>query len=171
MAQSIISLCQLQASQAEVEELELCDLLADHNDGLASQRDCLTERARARRALSDAETALNKRREARIRAELAGRAAASGPSPADIEALEDEVERRQLDFEAVSQAARRELARADRRRDVELRAAVAACLRSQAEAARRALIGLEAAASETAELLAPADRAVSQSVTGSSADC
>uniref|UniRef100_A0A1I8GBC6 PX domain-containing protein n=1 Tax=Macrostomum lignano TaxID=282301 RepID=A0A1I8GBC6_9PLAT len=144
----------LQIEQADSDYYGLAELLHDHLAMLESVRASLYERVRAYKTWKDAEMALTKKREEKVRNELGGKADKAAACEAATRELEGQVERGQEAFDKISATVRSELERYDLRRGYELKTAIVASLEHQLRQQQCVLEAWEAYLPEAKRILA-----------------
>lgn len=144
----------LQIEQAESDYYGLAELLHDHLAMLESVKASLHERVRVYKAWKDAEVALNKKREEKVRNELGGKADRAAACEAAAKELEAQVDRGQEAFDKISATVRKELERYDLRRGYELKTALVASLEHQLRQQQCVLEAWEAYLPEAKRILA-----------------
>ncbi|XP_013417433.1 sorting nexin-2 [Lingula anatina] len=107
---------QLHEDQADTDFYVFAELLKDYVTLIGAVKDVFNQRVKVYKAWKEAESMLNKKREAKVKLELAHKSDKIPQAQSEIEEWEGKVEKGQEDFEKISENIRKEVARFDKKR-------------------------------------------------------
>jgi len=110
------NLQQIIEEQADSDFFTFSELLKDYLSQISAVKDVFVERIKIHKGWKDAETNLTKKREAKVKLELANKTDKIPQASAEVKEWEDNVEKGNKDFDAISVALKKEMGAFDRKR-------------------------------------------------------
>ncbi|XP_074650691.1 sorting nexin-2-like [Tubulanus polymorphus] len=124
---------QVHEQQAEMDFFILAELLKDYVALIGAVKEAFNERVKCYKFWKDAEAMLTKKREAKVKLELAHKMDKIPMAAQEITEWEQKVEKGQVDFEKISQTIRKEMSRFEKQRVQDFKTSVVKALESLME--------------------------------------
>lgn len=102
--------------QADADFFSLAELIKDYIGLVGAVKEAMNQRVKTFKSVKDAESALTKRREAKVKAEIARKNDKVQQEEAAIQECEYKLEKAKKDFEDISGTIRKEIARFEKQR-------------------------------------------------------